>query len=91
MPDHAELGETEGDEDVNAVKDDQVADRAVGHDHQDQGADTHDQDAIDGHQPVGEQGKALGDPMVGSHAGQNARAVKEAGLGGDEEDRGFGN
>jgi hypothetical protein len=53
-------------------------------------ASAHHDDAVLGDEPVAQGGEARGHPAVHGHVGQHARAAKEAGLRGDEEQRAGG-
>ena len=85
---HAELRQREGQEHVDAVEHDQRADvaarcRAA----PPSAADAHEQDAVLGHQAVAQLVEAVRHPRVDRHVGEHARAVEEARLGRDEEQR----
>ena len=87
---HAELGQHEGDEDIDAVEHDEQVHRAVGHDHEDQGAEAHEQDAVLGDEAVREHGEAGRQPAVNGHVGQHPGPVDEPRLGGHKQQQRLG-
>ena len=82
---HAQLGQREGQEDVDRVHDHQGRDAAARVEEEQDGRAAHEQDAVLHGQPVRERGEAVGEPVVDGHVGHDPRPVDEAGLGGDEE------
>ncbi len=67
-----------------------VPDVAVGVEQRGQRGRAHQHDAVVGGEPVGQRGEAVRHPGVDGHVRQHARAVDEAGLRGDEQQRPLG-
>ena len=77
---HAEHRQREGQEDVDAVHDHQLADVAPGVEQRRQRGRAHQHDPVLGGQAIGQRGEPARHPVVDRHVGQHARAVDEAGL-----------
>ena len=87
VQDHPELGEGEGEEHVDGIHDDEVLDRPAGDvEHQERHA-AHEHHAVFPDQAFGEVGEAAGGVVIQRHVGEDLRAVDDAGLGRDEQER----
>ena len=90
VPDHAGLGEREGDEHVDRVEDDEEVHGAPRHQHHDERGRAHEQDPVHRHEALAQVGEARREPAVERHVRQDAGAVEEPGLRGDDQERGLG-
>ena len=86
VQDHPELRESEGQEHVDRVHDDEVLDRSAGDIQHQQRHAAHEDDAVIPHQALGQVGEASGRVIVERHVGEHLRAVDDAGLRRDEQE-----
>ena len=87
---HSELGEREGQEDVDGIHDHQGGDRALRVDEKGEGRDADHHDAVAHRQAAGKIGEAAGKPGIDGHVGHDARGVDEARLRADEQEGALG-
>ena len=83
----ADLGERERQEHVDRVHDDELAHVTAACRAARRARRRPSADAVAHREPLGERGEAVRQPRVGRHVGHDARAVDEARLRGDEEQR----
>ena len=89
-PRHAELAESEGQEDVDRIHDHQGRDMAARIKQQKDRRSAHHQDAVLDREPVREGGEPVREPVVGGHVGHDPRPVDESRLGPDEQQGALG-
>ena len=80
VADHSRLGQAEGDEDVDAVKDDQQAHVAPREQQHRQRRTAHDQHAVESDETVAQGGEPRRHPPVERHVGEHAGSVDETRL-----------
>ena len=87
--DMPELGQGEGQEDVDGIHDDERPDAAPGIEEEQDGRPSHEQNAVLDREPVRKRSEPVRKPIVDGHVGHDPRPVHEPGLGPDEEERPF--
>ena len=81
MAHHAQLGQGESNENVDAVKHHEETDRSARYGQNQHGGATHEQNAVLRNQPVAQRSKTRGKPPVNGHTGKDPGTIQEAGLG----------